>query len=141
MENIKRYAGIIVKHKDEVLLCKRNADNDLPGVWSIPAGRLEDDENPTSGAKREFHEETNVKVKDKIELCGFINRTTRDGKKVKGLMYVFLWEVNKKVKPDLENAIDGDEHTECGYFDVDNLPEHDENDKLMSLIKNILKKS
>jgi ADP-ribose pyrophosphatase YjhB (NUDIX family) len=67
MENIKRYAGIIVKYKDEVLLCKRNADNDLPGVWSIPAGRLEDDENPTLGAKREFHEETNVKVKDKID--------------------------------------------------------------------------
>ena len=140
MENIKRYAGIIVKHKDEVLLCKRNADNDLPGVWSIPAGRLEDDENPTLGAKREFHEETNVKVKDKIELCGFINRTTRDGKKVKGLMYVFLWEVNKKVKPDLENAIDGDEHTECGYFGLDKVNNMDTGVYLKTILQNIFEK-
>jgi ADP-ribose pyrophosphatase YjhB (NUDIX family) len=141
MENIKRYGGIIVKHKNEVLMCKRNAEGSLPGVWSIPAGKMNEDENPTAGAKREFHEETNIKVKDKIQLCGFINRTTRDGKRVKGLMYVYLWEVDKKVKPDLENAIDGDEHTECGYFGLDNLPPHDEDDKLMKLIKNILTKS
>jgi ADP-ribose pyrophosphatase YjhB (NUDIX family) len=141
MENIKRYGGIIVKCNNEVLLCKRNSEGELPGVWSIPAGKLDKTENAMLGAKREFHEETNINIKDKIELCGFINRTTRDGKKVKGLMYVFLWNVDKKVKPDLVNAIDGEEHSECGYFSIDNLPFEDENDQLMKLIKNILKNS
>jgi ADP-ribose pyrophosphatase YjhB (NUDIX family) len=141
MENIKRYGGIIVKCNNEVLLCKRNSEGELPGVWSIPAGKLDKTENVMLGAKREFHEETNINIKDNIELCGFINRTTRDGKKVKGLMYVFLWNVDKKVKPDLVNAIDGEEHTECGYFSIDNLPFDDENDQLMKLIKNILKNS
>lgn len=141
MEHIKRYAGVIVKYKNQVLLCKRNDFGELPGVWSIPAGKLGINENPTSGAKREFLEETDIKITDDIELCGFINRTTRDGKKVKGLMYVFLWNVDEKKIPDLKNAKDGEEHTECGYFGLDNLPFEDKNDQLVKLVVNILKKS
>lgn len=141
MENIKRYGGVIVKYKNEVLLCKRNDFGELPGVWSIPAGKLGNNENPTAGAKREFLEETNIDIQDDIELCGFINRTTRDGKNVKGLMYVFLWNVDEKKIPDLKKAKDGKEHTKCGYFGIDNLPFEDKNDQLMKLIVNILKKS
>jgi hypothetical protein len=40
----------------------------------------------------------------------------------------------------LENAKDGEEHTECGYFDLKNLPFDDENDQLCKLITRILKK-
>lgn len=139
MENTKRYGGIIVKKDNEVLLCKRNNFGSLPGIWSIPAGKLNRNENPSVGAKREFFEETNIKVDSKINLCGFINRKTRDGKINKGLMYVFLYEVDEKIYPDLENAKDGGEHTECGYFSVDNLP-MDNEDQLYILIKNILTK-
>ena len=140
MENTKRYGGIIVKKDNEVLLCKRNNFGSLPGIWSIPAGKLNRNENPSVGAKREFFEETNIKVDGKINLCGFINRKTRDGKINKGLMYVFLYEVDEKIYPDLENAKDGQEHTECGYFSIDNLP-MDSNDQLCILIKNILTKN
>jgi len=56
------------------------------------------------------------------------------------LMYVFLMETDEKIHPDLENAFDGDEHTECGYFDLENLPFEDENDQLCRLITRILKK-
>jgi len=139
MEKIKRYAGIIVKCGNEVLLCKRNNEGSLPGVWSIPAGKLSSSENPTVGAKREFFEETNINIKEKIELVGFINRKTRDGKSNKGLMYVFLHETEEKIYPDLKNALDGEEHTECGYFTESELP-MDKNDQLYILLKNILKK-
>ena len=56
-------------------------------------------------------------------------------------MYVFLYEVNEKIYPDLLNAKDGEEHTECGYFDIQNLPIEEEKDQLLILIKNILSKS
>jgi ADP-ribose pyrophosphatase YjhB (NUDIX family) len=139
MEKTKRYGGIIVKCKDEVLLCKRNNEGDLPGVWSIPAGKLGKTESALIGAKREFFEETNLKIDNGIELVGFINRKTRDGESTKGLMYVFLHNVNEKIYPDLLNAIDGEEHTECGYFTEYDLP-MDKNDQLYYLIKNIFKK-
>jgi hypothetical protein len=53
-------------------------------------------------------------------------------------MYVFLLESDERIIPDLENAEDGDEHTECGYFTVDNLPIEDKTDQLYKLIQNIL---
>lgn len=141
MEDIIRYAGVIVRCDDEVLLCKRSNDGDLPGVWSIPAGKLLNDENPTIGAKREFYEETNVEIYEEIKLCGFIRRTTKDNKHTKGLMYVFLLNVDEKIFPDLKRAKDGFEHTECGYFSLKNLPFQNQNDKLAKLIVNILSKS
>ena len=141
MEIIKRYSGILVKHNDKVLLCKRNNEGSLPGVWSIPAGKINEGESTYNGALREFYEETNIKPDSKIKLVGFINRTNREGKKNKGLMYVFLMEVNEKINPDLENAKDGEEHTECGYFDIENIPIEDKNDQLYKLIVNILSKT
>lgn len=121
MEN-KRYVGVMVKCKDKVLLCKRNNLGSFPGMWSIPGGKLEENETPMEGAKREFLEETDVNINDKeINLIGLIPRHTRDGKKVKGLMYVYLLEVEEPIIPDLVNAIDGEEHTDSGYFTLDEI--------------------
>ena len=135
----KRYSGIIVKSNNKVLLCKRNNYGSLPGEWSIPGGKLEDNETPIDGAAREFHEETNLNVNSPLNLCGMIRRYTRDGKNVKGLMYTFLMEVDEEMTPDLENAYDGSEHTECGYFSYDELPKPI-GEQLKELIKGVLRK-
>jgi ADP-ribose pyrophosphatase YjhB (NUDIX family) len=138
-KNMKRYAGILVKCGDEVLLCKRNNNGDLPGQWSIPCGHLNEGETPRQGAIREFYEETYLKADNDIKLLGMITRYTRDGIKVKGLMYVFLMEVDKKIIPDLNKAKDGGEHTETGYFGVNDLPLH-KSDQLGTIVKNLLNK-
>ncbi len=138
MKIVKRYVGVLVKVGDEVLLCKRNNEGELPGVWSIPAGKIDGNESPADAARREFKEETNHLISGKLGLIGFVNRTNRDGSEHRGLMYVFLLESDSKIVPDLENAEDGDEHTECGYFSIENLPFEDKNDQLYKLIQNIL---
>ena len=51
---------------------------------------------------------------------------------------VFLMETDEKINPDLENAKDGEEHTECGYFTIENLPIEDKNDQLYKLIQHLL---
>ena len=136
----KRYTGVIVKCKDKVLLCKRNNLGSFPGMWSIPGGKLEENETTQEGAKREFFEETAVDIDDKeITFVGVIPRHTRDGKKIKGLMYVYLLEVESPIYPDLENALDGEEHTECGYFSLDEISEEKSGEYLPKLIEIILK--
>jgi len=135
----KRYAGIIVRNNNKVLLCKRNNKGTRPGEWSIPGGNLNEGENPAEGAMREFYEETHHEVSNEINLVGVIERYTRDGSKLKGMMYVFLMDENEELHPDLENASDGDEHTECGYFGVNELPSPI-GEKMKSLIEIILKK-
>lgn len=136
----KRYVGVMVKCKDKVLLCKRNNLGSFPGMWSIPGGKLEENETPMEGAKREFLEETDVNINDKeITFIGLIPRHTRDGKKVKGLMYVYLLEVEEPIIPDLLNAIDGEEHTDTGYFTLDEINPETSGDYFHRLAEIILK--
>lgn len=140
MEIVKRYSSVLVKVDDEVLLCKRNSKGSLPGMWSIPAGKIDGDESPLNAAKREFFEETDNEIEGPLNLIGFVNRSSRDGSEYRGLMYVFLYEPKTKIIPDLGNAKDGDEHTECGYFNIENLPFEDKNDQLTKLVTHILTK-
>ena len=140
MKEVKRYSGVIVKCGNEVLLCKRNATGELPGQWSIPCGHLEKGEHPMDGVKREFKEETNYTLDNDLKLVGFVKRYNREGSEIKGLMYVFMMETDKPINPDLENAKDGEEHTECGYFNLENLPFDNKNDQLCKLIMRLLKK-
>lgn len=122
MEKKKKYAGVVVKCGDKVLLCKRNYLGNMPGEWSIPGGKIEKQETPIDAAAREFYEETALRVTSPLIFCGLIKRYHRDGTKLKGVMYTFYMEVEEEIYPDLEKAIDGDEHTDCGYFSIDNLP-------------------
>lgn len=133
----KKYTGVIVKCKDKVLLCKRNNQGSLPGEWSIPGGKLEKNETPIDGAAREFFEETALKVTQPLVFCGFIKRYHRDGTKLKGVMYTFLMEVDEEIYPDLASAHDGDEHTECGYFGVNDVPSPI-GDQTVELINHVL---
>jgi ADP-ribose pyrophosphatase YjhB (NUDIX family) len=116
MDNFNRSAGIIVKCGDEVLLCKRSEDQTYGGVWSIPSGHLNYGEEAIKAAHREFEEEMNLKASKNLKLISFIPMG-------KSLMYVYLMNVKEKIYPDLENAKDGFEHSECGWFTFDNIPE------------------
>jgi ADP-ribose pyrophosphatase YjhB (NUDIX family) len=119
---MKKYAGIIVRCKDRVLLCKRNNEGSLPGYWSCPGGKMEQGETPKEAAIREFMEETDLPIYGDINFAAAIKRYTRDGQNVKGLMYCYLIDVEEEIYPNLDTAIDGEEHTECGYFTKDELP-------------------
>jgi 8-oxo-dGTP pyrophosphatase MutT (NUDIX family) len=115
--NVKRYVGVIVRYDDRFLICKRNDESLGQGEWSIPAGKIEDNEKVEESAKREFFEETAVNIDDyKLEFVGLIPRYTKDGSKIKGLMYTYQIKVEKSIKPDLKKAIDGSEHTAWGYY-------------------------
>lgn len=139
MKKFQRYAGVILKKGDKVLLCKRSPEKSLPNTWSIPSGHLEDGESPGQGAIREFFEETNIELGTDLNLVGFLNKMRKDGITKKGMVYVFFKDTDEDLKPDLENASDGFEHTECKFFSKEELPEQDSNEDLIKLIKKLLK--
>ena len=68
-----------------------------------------------------------------------VPRYTKNGNDVKGLMYVYLLEVDDQINPDLDLAKDGHEHTECGYFSINEIDEYSTGTQLYKLIQNILK--
>ena len=136
----QRYVGVMVRCQDKILLCKRNNLGSFPGMWSIPGGKLEEGETTQEGARREFVEETAVDIQDaELKFIGLIPRHTRDGKKVKGLMYVYQLNVDKCIEPDFEKAIDGEEHTDWGYFTIDEIQSETSGEYMHKLAEIILK--
>jgi len=136
MKQFRKWAGVILRHKDEILFCKRSPDKSLGGVWSIPSGKIENGENPGQAAIREFHEETDIELDTNLQFVGFLDKFSREGLK-KGHMFVFYHKSKEKLEPDLESAKDGFEHTECKYFSLDKLPSEEENQELIELVKKV----
>ena len=133
---LNKFSGILVRCKDKFLLCKRSPDNSLPNIWSVPGGGIEDGEKPKETAIREFYEETDIDLSgeaDNIKLIEVINTYDKNGD-IKGLMYIYFYDSDVEIYPDLENAKDGDEHSECGYFNVDDLPFNNHKDPLFKII-------
>ena len=120
---MKKSAGVIVKSGNKCLLCKRSDVETHSGEWSIPGGKVEPGEEIIDAANREFYEETNKKLTGELKFIGVMSRMNRKGTKLSSMMYVFLIDVDKPIHPDLKNAEYGEEHSECGYFSIDDLPE------------------
>lgn len=62
--NPKVVTGCLIEHDDKLLLCKRDIQP-RKGLWTLPAGFLEDNETCAEGARRETLEETRADVKIK----------------------------------------------------------------------------
>jgi ADP-ribose pyrophosphatase YjhB (NUDIX family) len=54
--NPKIVVGSVVAHENRILLCRR-AIEPRKGLWTLPAGFLEEHESPEDGARREAREE------------------------------------------------------------------------------------
>lgn len=62
-ENPKIVVGTLTFYKDKVLLCQR-AIEPQKGLWTLPAGYMENGESTVDGAKRETLEEAGAQVKN-----------------------------------------------------------------------------
>jgi len=69
-ENPKIVTGCIAEWQDKVLLCKR-AIEPRHGLWTLPAGFMENEETSLQGAARETAEEANAKVDNMKLFCVF----------------------------------------------------------------------
>ena len=134
---MKEVSGILVKYQKTCLLCKRAPGENLENFWSIPCGSVEKNEDILSAAIREFKEETDIRLP--INSIVYISTVLNQNKfkTIKSIMHVFGYNSDKEIKPNLKNAKDGFEHTECRYFglkDVDDL-------KITPKLKEIIKKA
>jgi ADP-ribose pyrophosphatase YjhB (NUDIX family) len=133
-DKMKVVSGTIIQYGDKVLMCKRAEKQAYGGEWSIPLGKVNTNESQINGAKREFFEETNIKLTGDIKLIDII---TRDNGTI---IYVYYKNSGKELIPDLENAKDGKEHTQCGYYGKDDLPFGEKYDEIYEIIKRVLGK-
>jgi 8-oxo-dGTP diphosphatase len=101
--------------RKSVLLIKRGNDP-YKGLWAVPGGFLEMDEELETAAKRELFEETGIEGVElkQMHTFGTIGRDPRG----RQITVVFTGTVDKEIK-----ATAGDDAAEAKWFDVENLPE------------------
>ncbi len=92
-------AGVFVVKKGEILLIKRGGEPNK-NTWSYPAGHLEYDEKPETGAARELEEETNLKADEKqLELITTILLEHPDKYVVGNTYSIDFKNVKGQIKP------------------------------------------
>ena len=116
----KNVAGIAYFFNDTLLCCKNNE-----GRWGIPKGHIHIDETPEEGAYREFTEETQIVLNKPIKF-------SHTAKKDNGSDFsVFMCKGNKKFTAHINS-----EHTDWGYFKIQNLPQPFDK-RVIQVIENI----
>jgi ADP-ribose pyrophosphatase YjhB (NUDIX family) len=137
MSELKKIAGVVVKYNGKLLLCKRSKNESLPLEWSIPSGHMDKDELPIDAAVREFKEETHLKIdKKNLNLIGILNGYIKNKTEKTKIIFVYGYNSDKELIPDLKKAKDGKEHTECRYFTKNDLPETKKTKNMMEILKN-----
>ena len=67
-QNPRIIAGCIAEYEDKVLLCKR-AIEPRHGLWTLPAGFMENQETTLQAAQRETFEEANAQISNSHLFC------------------------------------------------------------------------
>jgi 8-oxo-dGTP diphosphatase len=101
--------------RKSVLLIKRGNDP-YKGLWAVPGGFLEMDEELETAAARELFEETGIdgiKLKQ-MHAFGTVGRDPRG----RMITIVYTATLDKEIEPKA-----GDDAAEAKWFDVQNLPE------------------
>lgn len=107
--NPNNVCGAILTWGDKILLCKR-AIEPRYGLWTLPAGFMENGETVTEAAARESMEEANAKAK-KLNLFGVFS--------LPHISQVYLMFEGELAD---ENVSPGIESLETELFEVDNIP-------------------
>jgi len=110
------FSGVMIKCGKKVLLCKRRADipdTALPDYWSVPAGYVEEDEEIKTAAIRETLEETQIELEE--TSVKFLSAYPAHGGR--GVFYDYVCEIDSEREPIID-----EEHSEWGYFGVDEIP-------------------
>jgi ADP-ribose pyrophosphatase len=124
--SIVRHPGsavmMAVDEKDRILLVKQFRLPAERELWELPAGRLDEGEEPLDAAKRELREETGYEAKKWTPLLSFWASPGYVDEK----MNLFLAE---DLKEGVQQPMD-DERIEMGWFEADQLRQMIKNNEI-----------
>lgn len=115
-ENFAFAAKSFIVNENKLLIIKRSDDNvQKPGIWEIPGGRLNPNENQIKGLKREIKEETNLDI-DVIKPLTIRKFTRDDNQKIE--LTNFLCKLPDALNNKLKLS---KEHTDSEWVELNNV--------------------
>ena len=118
----KRYVGVLIKCGKQILLVKRRADDLRKSIWTIPGGKMIEGLKIRAAATQMLFDTTSIEVnEEELQMVGLIPRESKDGKKDKGLMYVYMYEAKPELLPLFETSNKPKKHIDHGYFTIEHI--------------------
>ncbi len=115
-ENFAFAAKSFIVNENKLLIIKRCDDNvQKPGIWEIPGGRLNPNEDQIEGLKREIKEETNLDI-DVIKPLTIRKFTRDDNQKIE--LTNFLCKLPNALNNKLKLS---KEHTDSEWVELNNV--------------------
>jgi 8-oxo-dGTP diphosphatase len=111
--NPKVAAAILIEQDGRVLLVRR-VNEPFRGLWSLPAGFVDEGEDPARAAERECVEETNLVVRASKVIDVIAGR-----EHPRGADFIIVYQ-GEMISGELRAADDADA---AEWFDYDDLPE------------------
>lgn len=108
-ENPRLVVGCLASHGGKILICRRAIEPGY-GLWTLPAGFMENGESTAQGAARETQEEAGAKVHD-LTLFAMVN--------IPHINQVHLFYRGKLPTPEFAA---GDESLEVALVALDDIP-------------------
>ncbi|MAG50602.1 DNA mismatch repair protein MutT [archaeon] len=129
-ESIGRFvvAAIIVKNS-KILLLKRKKDDFMGGIYELPSGKVEDNEEIDLSLKREIKEETGLKIKEIKKYFGFFDYESKSGKKTR--------QFNFLVETDLDDLKLSDEHEDFSWVSKTELSNFNITDSVKEVLAKV----
>lgn len=111
---------LILTRGDEVLLSQRQGTGYADGMWNVPSGKLEDNENAADGLVREAIEEIGLQLQpDELRLAGVVHCRNPERQGRLGLFFALEHQPNQHGQP--YNA-EPDKCAKIAWFPLAMLP-------------------
>jgi 8-oxo-dGTP pyrophosphatase MutT (NUDIX family) len=137
-EKYKEYANfILINLKNEILCLKRtiNQSDEFSGLWCLPGGHIDINEQPQQAAIRELLEETNIDLKYQQATINLFDIVDVDNKSLFYYIYKIIPEENKEL--DILLILKENEHSNWMWFPKDEI---DKCNKFIGNLKDTLLK-
>lgn len=105
--------GVVIldETKTKILISKRIGCDKDNGIWGLPGGKMDPDENVATAAIREVREETGMEVKGKVTPLNFVDMNDEVG----------VWVLAEEVYGTPVNR-EPEKHGQWEWHPLDNLP-------------------
>lgn len=103
----------------QILLLQKAYGEREGGTWGVPAGKLEKEESPEEGAKRELFEETGICIQSASQIQHFGSLYIRKP----GIDYVYhQFKIQLDKKPDVRISQEHQDFQWVALSQIENLP-------------------